>query len=453
MIEVQNSIDGFITNLKIYGNTINGKSVGDLVTSNECCIPQLDRYGRKQYHYSILSRNEDGSLVDRKEFVLPYQLESHDDEKDFLYWDKNLKEWCISKIINSDNHEGRVLYIEPRIIRTGIVDFTFLSLRAYKGITFIEMETKINPEITCDIPCDLEESNASLIENMNALKDVVDSFENKVPEINAQLYKLKVANHAKDEFFKFDKWARENEQSRIESYSFMTEDEQRRRDEANAHKVAEVQRVANENVRISQEEARQESINNMQTTFNNKIVEIGTAKATVEAVLNNKVLEVDAAKSNMEKVLNQKVAEVNTNMNNNTNKVDEKIVDIQNQLNTRVANKFEQVDANIANKFAEVDAECDEKLEEVDSQISTKLSNVDAKIAEVNTAKNTMEKNVENKLSDVDNRVSTALASGTVDLEVKDARVGYGGKVYSCLNDRITAIESSPYIYYIDIEG
>lgn len=50
-------------------------------------------------------------------------------------------------------------------------------------------------------------------------------------------------------------------------------------------------------------------------------------------------------------------------------------------------------------------------------------------------------------------RVNSAIASGTVDLEVKDARISQNGTVYSCLSDRLDAIENNPYVLFETIEG
>src|SRR5699024_1065083 len=50
-------------------------------------------------------------------------------------------------------------------------------------------------------------------------------------------------------------------------------------------------------------------------------------------------------------------------------------------------------------------------------------------------------------------RINTAIASGTHDLEVKEARTSLDGTVYDTLNERLNAIETSPYILFETVEG
>ena len=50
-------------------------------------------------------------------------------------------------------------------------------------------------------------------------------------------------------------------------------------------------------------------------------------------------------------------------------------------------------------------------------------------------------------------RINTAIASGTNDLEVREARISMDGTVYATLNQRINAIETNPYILFETVEG
>ena len=50
-------------------------------------------------------------------------------------------------------------------------------------------------------------------------------------------------------------------------------------------------------------------------------------------------------------------------------------------------------------------------------------------------------------------RINTAIASGTNDLEVREARISINGTVYNTLNDRLNAIETNPYILFETVEG
>lgn len=50
-------------------------------------------------------------------------------------------------------------------------------------------------------------------------------------------------------------------------------------------------------------------------------------------------------------------------------------------------------------------------------------------------------------------RINTAIASGTNDSEVREARISMDGTVYDTLNQRISAIETNPYILFETVEG
>ena len=50
-------------------------------------------------------------------------------------------------------------------------------------------------------------------------------------------------------------------------------------------------------------------------------------------------------------------------------------------------------------------------------------------------------------------RINNAIASGTNDLEVREARTSLDGTVYATLNQRINAIETNPYILFETVEG
>lgn len=64
------------------------------------------------------------------------------------------------------------------------------------------------------------------------------------------------------------------------------------------------------------------------------------------------------------------------------------------------------------------------------------------------------------KISDIEQRtqrtelnINQAIASGTQDLEVKEARTSMDGTVYDTLNERLNAIETSPYVLFETVEG
>lgn len=81
------------------------------------------------------------------------------------------------------------------------------------------------------------------------------------------------------------------------------------------------------------------------------------------------------------------------------------------------------------------------------------MSEIDNKIVDINNSKDTLITNVDNKLNEVDDRVNSAISQGTIDLEVKDARRGLDGKVYSCLAERLNQIENNPMVIWETVEG
>ena len=50
-------------------------------------------------------------------------------------------------------------------------------------------------------------------------------------------------------------------------------------------------------------------------------------------------------------------------------------------------------------------------------------------------------------------RINNAIASGTNDLEVREARISIDGTVYDTLNERLNAIETRPYVLFETVEG
>ena len=84
---------------------------------------------------------------------------------------------------------------------------------------------------------------------------------------------------------------------------------------------------------------------------------------------------------------------------------------------------------------------------------ASRMTEIDNKIVDINNSKDTLITNVDNKLNEVDDRVNFALSQQTIDLEVKDARRGLDGKVYSCLAERLNEIEKNPMIIWETVEG
>lgn len=66
---------------------------------------------------------------------------------------------------------------------------------------------------------------------------------------------------------------------------------------------------------------------------------------------------------------------------------------------------------------------------------------------------NTFNTNANNKLTDVENRFQKLTASQQQSSEVIDARNALNGTTYSSLKARLDAIETTPYIFFEDVEG
>lgn len=101
-----------------------------------------------------------------------------------------------------------------------------------------------------------------------------------------------------------------------------------------------------------------------------------------------------------------------------------------------------------------------ERLININSKLHDEIkSNEDTRILQENARQVSMS-NIQStfisKVEEVDykiNEVNVAIAAGTQDLEIKQARIGQDGKVYDCLNDRLNAIENNPYVLFETIEG
>lgn len=138
-------------------------------------------------------------------------------------------------------------------------------------------------------------------------------------------------------------------------------------------------------------------------------------------------------------------------------------------LETLINNKIQELDTSenvrVANENKRITTYDDIKLWHTNvvnveqSRVSSESSRSSAEIVR-NTQENSrqssivqMRNDVDSYVSDASNRVNQVIASGTVDLEVKDARISQNGTTYICLNDRLNAIETSPYIYFESVEG
>ena len=265
------------------------------------------------------------------------------------------------------------------------------------------------------------------------------------------------------------------EEERNANYNFMTEDEERRRSEANAHKEAEVLRVQAENTRVNEEAKRRTTeqarvsaentrVSNENTREANEVTRQTNETQRVEAETqrqsryNSFILDAEANANNFENYTNsakikeeeRKSNELNRKSqedrrvsneverisNENTRKANEKAR--QNNETTRqntFANKVNEVDKKIIelnttkdNFVSSISTKVDNKITEIDNVkdnfVSSVNTKVDSKISELDTAKSDMTNTVANKVNEVENRFNALTSKQQQDAEVVDARDG-----------------------------
>lgn len=246
------------------------------------------------------------------------------------------------------------------------------------------------------------------------------------------------------------------EQLRKDNYNFMTEDEERRRLEANAHKEAEGLRVQAETNRVNEEAKRRTTEQARVSAENTRVSNENTRKANEGTRQTNETQRVEAETQRQNRY-NSFILDAEANANNfenytNTAKVKEEErksneLDRKSQETKRVSNEVERIsnentrkanekareknETSRQNIFENKVNEVDEKIVELDttkdnfiSSINTKVNNkiseidnakdnfvsnintkVDTKISEIEVAKSDMTNTVSNKLNDVDEKI------------------------------------------------
>lgn len=267
----------------------------------------------------------------------------------------------------------------------------------------------------------------------------------------------------------------EAEQLRKDNYNFMTEDEERRRVEANAHKEAEKLRTQAENTRVSEEAKRRTTEQARVSAENTRVSNENTRKANEITRQTNETQRVEAETQRQNRY-NSFILEAEANANNfenytNTAKVKEEErksneLDRKSQEDRRVSNEVERISnentrkANEAvreknetsrqyvfeNKVNEVDkkivelnttkdnfvsninTKVDTKISEIDNVkdnfVSSVNTKVDSKISELDNAKSDMTNTVSNKVNEVETRFNALTSSQQQSSEVIDARDG-----------------------------
>ena len=269
----------------------------------------------------------------------------------------------------------------------------------------------------------------------------------------------------------------EAEQLRKDNYDFMTEDEERRRLEANAHKEAEVLRVQAETNRVNEEAKRRTTEQGRISAENTRVNNENTRKANETTRQTNETQRVEAETQRQNRY-NSFIADAEANASNfenytNTAKVKEEErksneLDRKSQEVRRVSNEVERISNENTRKANEKAREKNEtsrqnifenKVDEVDKKIielnttkdnfvSSVNTKVDTKISELDNAKSDMTTTVSNKVNEVENRFNALTSKQQQDAEVIDARDGE-----TSLKARLDRdIEKAKQVY-VNVEG
>ena len=289
------------------------------------------------------------------------------------------------------------------------------------------------------------------------------------------------------------------EEERNANYNFMTEDEERRRLEANAHKeaenlrvqaetnrvneeakrrtteqarvLAENTRVNNENVREANEETRQnnetkrvEAETQRQSRYNSFIVDAEANANNFENYTNNAKVKEEERKSNELDRKSQEAKRVSNEVerisNENTRKANE-VAREKNETSRQniFENKVDEVDKKIIeinttkdNFVSSINTKVDTKISEInatkDNFVSSINTKVDNKISELDKSKSDMTNTVSNKVNEVENRFNALTSKQQQDAEVIDARDGE-----TSLKARLDRdIEKAKQVY-VNVEG
>ena len=159
------------------------------------------------------------------------------------------------------------------------------------------------------------------------------------------------------------------EEERNANYNFMTEDEERRRSEANAHKEAEVLRVQAENTRVNEEAKRRTTEQGRVSAENTRVSNENTRKSNEETRQSNETKRVQAETQRQNRY-NSFISDAEANANNFENytnsakvKEDERKsneLDRQTQEDGRVSNEVERIsneNTRKANENARIELE------------------------------------------------------------------------------------------------
>lgn len=247
----------------------------------------------------------------------------------------------------------------------------------------------------------------------------------------------------------------EAEQLRNANYNFMTEDEERRRLEANAHKEAETLRVQAETNRVNEEAKRRTTEQARVSAENTRVNNENTREANEVVRKNNETKRVEAETQRQNRY-NSFIADAEANANNfenytNTAKVKEEErksneLDRKSQEARRVSNEVERISNENTRKANEKAREKNETSRQY--VFENKVDEVDSKISELDNTKSDMATSINNKVNEVENRFNALTSKQQQDAEVIDARDGE-----TSLKARLDRdIEKAKQVY-VDVEG
>lgn len=245
------------------------------------------------------------------------------------------------------------------------------------------------------------------------------------------------------------------EEERNANYNFMTEDEERRRSEANAHKEAEKLRVQAETNRVN-EEAKRRTTEQARVSAENTRVSNENVRKTNEGTRQTNETHRVEAETQRQNRYNSFILEAEANANNfenytNTAKIKEE------ERKSNELNRKSQEDRRVSNEVERISNENTRKANEKARQnnettrqniFENKVNEVDNKISELDNAKSDMTNTVLNKVNEVENRFNALTSKQQQDAEVIDARDGE-----TSLKARLDRdIEKAKQVY-VNIEG
>lgn len=267
------------------------------------------------------------------------------------------------------------------------------------------------------------------------------------------------------------------EEERNANYNFMTEDEERRRSEANAHKEAENLRVQAETNRVNEEAKRRTTEQGRVSAENTRVSNENTREANEVARQSNEAQRIEAETQRQNRYNSfiteaEKVANDFETYTNNAKASEEERkaneLDRKSQEDRRISNEVERISNENTRKANEVTreenetsrqdvfenkvSEVDEKISELnttkDNFISSINTKVDNKISEIEVAKSDMTNTVSNKIDEVETRFNALTSKQQQDAEVIDARDGE-----TSLKARLDRdIEKAKQVY-VNVEG